>query len=101
MGAGWLDRQFRAIKDDARTWPEWMRKGDTMGETGLDRATYMLRGLLAMIHRDDGSYTADHGIEKSWEDAKARVGRLNGLEDGIRGRARRHADRPTGHVDLF
>ena len=28
-----------------------------------------VRNLLALIHRDGGHYTADHGIDKSLEDA--------------------------------
>lgn len=29
----------------------------------------MLLDLLAIIHRDGGHYTGEHGLEKSWEDA--------------------------------
>jgi hypothetical protein len=45
------------------------------------RAEYMLRGLLAIIHRDDGTRTAERGIEASTEEARAIVARLNGQDD--------------------
>jgi len=35
-----------------------------------------LRDLLAIIHRDGGHYTEEHGLQKSWEDAIIRVPNL-------------------------
>lgn len=34
------------------------------------------KDLLAIIHRDDGHYTAKHGIEKSAKDAQEIVARM-------------------------
>ena len=36
----------------------------------------MLNDLLAIIHRDGGDYTAEHGVEKSLADAHEKWGRL-------------------------
>lgn len=85
MEPGWLDRQFRAIKEDARTWPAWM-KGDAMTRDeeiefrlspgNLIVPETMLRQLLAIIHRDGGQYTGKVGLLASWVDAKRIVSRL-------------------------
>ena len=39
----------------------------------LKRERHHLYDLLARIHRDGGQYTADHGVEKSCDDAEAQV----------------------------
>ena len=36
----------------------------------------MLGNLLAVIHRDGGHYTAEHGMEKSYEDAEKKVANM-------------------------
>lgn len=37
------------------------------------RERYHIYDLLARIHRDGGQYTAEHGVEKSCDDAEAQV----------------------------
>jgi len=39
----------------------------------LKRERHHIYDLLARIHRDGGQYTADHGVEKSCDDAEAQV----------------------------
>lgn len=43
----------------------------------------MLQNLLAVIHRDGGHYTAQHGLSKSYEDAiqlsSERIAALDGV----------------------
>uniref|UniRef100_A0A6M3K0Y8 Uncharacterized protein n=1 Tax=viral metagenome TaxID=1070528 RepID=A0A6M3K0Y8_9ZZZZ len=36
-------------------------------------ANQMLENLLAIIHRDGGHYTSEHGLEKSVKDAQKKV----------------------------
>jgi len=38
-----------------------------------DAAHHALLNLLAVIHRDGGHYTAQHGVEKACKDAEKRV----------------------------
>lgn len=47
--------------------------------------TRMLKGLLAIIHRDGGHYTEEHGLEKSYEDAIQIVANQRGalMEAGL------------------
>ena len=35
----------------------------------MTKEEYNLRNLLAIIHRDGGHYTSEHGLEKATEDA--------------------------------
>ena len=50
----------------------------------LKRERHHIYDLLARIHRDGGQYTADHGVEKSCDDAEAQVvawlDTLNGVD---------------------
>ena len=39
----------------------------------LKRERHHIYDLLARIHRDGGQYTAEHGVEKSCDDAEAQV----------------------------
>ena len=39
----------------------------------LNRERHHIYDLLARIHRDGGQYTAEHGVEKSCDDAEAQV----------------------------
>ena len=39
----------------------------------LRRERHHIYDLLARIHRDGGQYTAEHGVEKSCDDAEAQV----------------------------
>ena len=39
----------------------------------LKRERFHIYDLLARIHRDGGQYTAEHGVEKSCDDAEAQV----------------------------
>ncbi|WP_326526753.1 hypothetical protein [Dokdonella sp.] len=39
----------------------------------LKRDRHHIYDLLARIHRDGGQYTAEHGVEKSCDDAEAQV----------------------------
>lgn len=44
--------------------------------TPRDNYYTKLMDLLAVIHRDGGQYTAQHGLQKSWEDAMKKVSDL-------------------------
>ena len=50
----------------------------------LKRERHHIYDLLARIHRDGGQYTAEHGVEKSCDDAEAQVvtwlDTLNGID---------------------
>jgi hypothetical protein len=51
MKPGWLDRELRAIKEDARTWPEWMKRGTVVNseETLIRDLVAALEALLCAI----------------------------------------------------
>jgi hypothetical protein len=53
--------------------PEWKKRQLSHHD---DNYAYLLRNLLAVIHRDGGQYTAMYGIEKSVEDAMQIVSNL-------------------------
>jgi hypothetical protein len=46
-----------------------------------DRLKTALCNLLAVIHRDGGQHTAEHGLEKSLQDAHTRWGELQERAD--------------------
>ena len=46
-----------------------------------DEALRVMFGLLALIHRDGGHYTEQHGVVKSLEDAKATIVSLHAKFD--------------------
>ena len=49
----------------------------------LKRERQHIYDLLARIHRDGGQYTAEHGVEKSCDDAEAQVAAWLETIDGI------------------
>ena len=51
---------------------------------GRDELRAELQNLLAVIHRDGGHYTAEHGLEKSVQDAMRLVPELRAERDELR-----------------
>ena len=63
-----LDRTFVKGCDEAE-----MLRSQAAEIERLKRERHHIYDLLARIHRDGGQYTADHGVEKSCDDAEAQV----------------------------
>lgn len=47
-----------------------------------EKIIHGLKNLLAVIHRDGGHYTEEHGIEKSIKEARNKVRHLQMVLDG-------------------
>jgi rubrerythrin len=75
--------RLRDELDDLPGCQHWRENQDLMDE--IARLRSILGDILAVIHRDGGHYTEEHGLERSARDATRRVSELReGLAEALR-----------------
>ena len=68
-----LNEQYRSTNNSRSDTIDRLEKADQQDKARIEQLQGRLWGLLAVIHRDDGSYRADHGEEKAWQAAMQQV----------------------------
>jgi len=77
---GWLDREFRAIKEDAKTWPDWMKQTDSKAdEPPKDRGQAPVPGGLigsAGVAPSGTSFRTYDPVARKFDDEPGAFGSL-------------------------
>ena len=68
-----LNEQYRSTNNSRSDTIDRLEKADQQDKARIEQLQRRLWDLLAVIHRDDGSYRADHGEEKAWQAAMQQV----------------------------